>query len=299
MSKNAPLPINYIDRKTGKLCTESVMGNGALNFAYNTLLGRTLWGLLFNTGFLSRLMGAYYDSGLSCNAIKSLLAIPGLNADEAEMPWQNYHSFNDFFTRKLKPGARPFSTDANELSSPADGRILVYPEIAPDKKFPVKGAQRSLNELCATKLPASTYTAAVIRLAPIDYHRYHYPCDCTESGFTQKISGKYHSVNPIAFAKAPDLFVENTRVITLLDSPVFGKFAYLEIGAFGVGSIINTASGSNHLKMDEKGMFKFGGSTVILIMESGKVKFDDDLVENSAKKLETMIRCGERIGVGC
>ena len=299
MNKKSPAPIKYIDRATGKLCTESVMGNGALKFAYNTLLGRSLWGLLFNTGFLSRLMGKYYDSGLSRNAIKSLLAIPGLNPDEAEMPWHNYNSFNDFFTRKLKAGARPFSSAANELSSPADGRLLVYPEIEPDKKFPVKGAERSLNELCATALPAKSYTVAVIRLAPIDYHRYHFPCDCKESGFTKKIPGKYHSVNPIAFSKAPDLFVENSRVITLLDSPVFGRFAYLEIGAFGVGSIINTATGTEHHKMDEKGIFKFGGSTVILIMESGKVKFDTDLVDNSSNQLETLIRCGERIGVSC
>lgn len=296
MNKN--VPVTYIDRATGKLCTESVMGNKALNFAYNTLLGRSLWGFLFGTGVLSRLMGAYYDSRLSHNAIKSLLQIPGLNANEAEMPWQNYSSFNDFFTRKLKPDARLVAVGGNILCSPADGRLLVYPEIAPDIPFPVKGAVRSLNELCGTTLPSESYSVAVARLAPIDYHRYHYPCDCVETGFVKKIAGKYHSVNPIAFAKAPDLFVENTRVITLLDSPVFGRFAYLEIGAFGVGSIVNTAKGENHAKMDEKGMFKFGGSTVILVMESDKVCFDSDLVENSSNNLETLVRCGEKIGTG-
>lgn len=296
MSKT--VPVNYIERATGKLCTESVMGNKALNFAYNTLLGRSLWGVLFGTGFLSRMMGAYYDSKLSHSAIKSLLQIPGLDADEAEMPWKNYKSFNDFFTRKLKPDARPFIADNNVLCSPADGRILVYPEISPDAKFPVKGAVRSLNELCGTELASPHYSIAVIRLAPIDYHRYHYPCDCNETGFCKKIAGKYHSVNPIAFAKAPDLFVENTRVITLLDSPVFGRFAYLEIGAFGVGSIINTATSQNHAKMDEKGMFKFGGSTVILVMETDKINFDRDLIANSARSLETLVRCGEKIGTG-
>ena len=297
MSK--PVPINYIDRATGELCTESVMGNKALNFAYNTLLGRSLWGVLFNTGFLSRVMGAYYDSKLSHNAIKSLLQIKGLNADEAEMPWQNYQSFNDFFSRKLKSNARPAAAGKNVLCTPSDGRLLVYPEIAPDTKFPVKGAVRSLNELCGTELESKHYSVAVVRLAPIDYHRYHYPCDCKETGFVKKIAGKYHSVNPIAFAKAPDLFVENTRVITLLDSPVFGRFAYLEVGAFGVGSIVNTATGQEHAKMDEKGMFKFGGSTVILVMETDKVRFDKDLIENSSRNLETLVRCGEQIGTGC
>jgi phosphatidylserine decarboxylase len=83
-----------------------------------------------------------------------------------------------------------------------------------------------------------------------------------------------------------------------LDSPVFGRFAYLEIGAFGVGSIINTATSQNHTKMDEKGMFKFGGSTVILVMETDKINFDRDLIENSARSLETLVRCGEKIGTG-
>jgi phosphatidylserine decarboxylase len=272
------------------------MGDGALKFAYNTLMGRSLWGLLFNTGFLSGLMGWYYDSKLSKSSIKSLVNIPGLNADEAERDWHTYTSFNDFFTRKLKPGSRPAVMAENILVSPADGRLLVYPEISPDTPFPVKGAERSLNELCATELSADKYSVAVIRLAPIDYHRYHYPCDCRNCGETKRIAGKYHSVNPIAFQKAPDLFVENTRCVTPLYSETFGEFQYLEIGAFGVGSIINTSTGTEHRKDDEKGMFKFGGSTVILIMESGKVRFDEDLVRNSSEKLETLIRCGESIG---
>lgn len=295
MKKNSA-PIQYIDRKSGNLCTESVMGNGALNFAYNTLLGRSLWGVLFNTGFLSRMMGAFYDSRFSRSSIKSLIKIPGLLPEEAEKNWQEYRSFNDFFTRKLKPGARPADMEENTLCSPADGRLLVYLEITPDTPVPIKGSMRSLEALCGKKLSASHYSAAVVRLAPIDYHRYHFPCDCKMIGETVKIPGKYHSVNPIAFQKAPDLFVENTRCITQLKSPCFGEFYFLEIGAFGVGSIVNTASGSKYAKMDEKGYFKFGGSTVILIMDSTKVKFDSDLQKNSSRQLETLIRCGEKIG---
>ena len=290
-------PIQYIDRASGKTCTESVMGNKALNFAYNTLLGRSLWGLLFNTGFLSRLMGWFYDSKLSHNSIKSLLAIPGLNAGEAEKDWHEYRSFNDFFTRKLKNGARPAAAGDDVLCSPADGRLLIYPDVEKDVKIPVKGAVRSLESLCAMELPAQKYSVAVIRLAPIDYHRYHYPCDCNDDGKMVKVKGKYHSVNPIAFAKAPDLFVENTKVVTPLFSPVFGKFFFLEVGAFGVGSIVNTAVAGKHEKLDEKGFFKFGGSTVILVMDAEKIKFDPDLIRNSANKVEMLVRCGEKIGI--
>lgn len=288
-------PITLIDRRTGTVFTENVMGDKALNFAYNTLLGRSLWGMLFNNGLLSHLLGSFYDSSLSKKSIKSLLKIPGIHPEEAEREWHTYKSFNDFFTRHLKPGCRTAAPGDNILCSPADGRLLVYPKISPHAKFPVKGAVRSLTELCKMNLPDANYSVAVIRLAPIDYHRFHYPCDCLDDGDTKKIPGKYHSVNPVAFKKAPDLFVENTRVVTPLSSPVFGKFYYLEIGAFGVGSIVNTTMNKTHLKMDEKGFFKFGGSTVILIMSYSTVEFDSDLVNNSCNNMETLVRVGEKI----
>ena len=291
-------PIQLIDRATGEKFTETVMGQGALNFAYNTLMGRCLWGMLFNTSFFSDIMGKYYDSPKSKKSIKKLLAIPGLKANEADREWHTYSSFNDFFARKLKPGMRPADGGDDVLCSPADGRLLVYPDVAKDAEVPVKGAMRSLEALCGMTLPQARYSVAVVRLAPIDYHRYHYPCACKNDGKPLKIRGKYHSVNPIAFQKAPDLFVENTRVITPLYSPVFGKFYFLDVGAFGVGGIVNTAENiTEHAKLDEKGYFKFGGSTVILIMDAAKIKFDDDLIQNSANQMEMLVRCGEKIGV--
>jgi len=71
----------------------------------------------------------------------------------------------------------------------------------------------------------------------------------------------------------------------------------VDVGAFGVGTIVQTYSGARHAKGDEKGYFKFGGSTVILVAAAGAVKFDDDLVRNSAEGLETRVRCLERIGL--
>jgi phosphatidylserine decarboxylase len=109
------------------------------------------------------------------------------------------------------------------------------------------------------------------------------------------VAGKYHSVNPIALAVCPDVFVENTRQITQLESGKFGSFRYLEVGAFGVGSIIQYTGTGSHLKQSEKGCFKFGGSTVILIFDNAKVKWDSDLLENTAKGYETLIRMGMSI----
>ena len=291
---HSPQNVQYIDRKSGKLVAESVMGDKALRFAYNTLLGRTLWPILFGGRMVSALMGRYYDSAVSRRSIAGLTQIPGCRVDEAEFPPETYSSFNAFFARHLRPGARPFDADGNIIISPADGRLLVFPECVADSPVPVKGAQRTIGELCLTPLPFERAAVAVIRLAPVDYHRYHFPCQCT-MGEKKVFPGKYHSVNPVALCRRPDLFVENTRHVTALDSVAAGSFFMIEVAAFGVGSIIATAMPGEHAKMDEKGYFKFGGSTVILVFDRDRVTFDDDLLKNSASGIETLVRCGERI----
>ena len=287
--------IQFIDRASGNLITETVMGDGALRFAYNTLLGSCLSGLLFNTSFLSGLLGKYYDSKLSRKAIKKLAAIPGCMPEEAEFAPDSYKTFNDFFTRRLKEGMRPYSSSPDVMCSPADGRLLVYENLTANSAVPVKGAQRSISDLCRQAELPENIAVAVVRLAPVDYHRYHYPCDCVQDNEPVAVKGKYHSVNPIAFKRCPDVYTENTRQITELYSDVFGKLIYLEVGAFGVGSIVQTSCAGTHAKMDEKGCFKFGGSTVILVFDNSKVKFDDDLLKNSRNGYETKIRCGEQI----
>ena len=287
--------IKYLDRATGEIVTESVMGDGALRFAYNTLLGRTLWPVLFGGRFVSALMGKYYDSPRSCRNIARLTAIPGCDPAEAEYPVGHYRSFNDFFARRLKSGVRPVDTRAEVLVSPADGRLLVHGDLLPSEPIPVKGAKRSINELCGEVLPEKPLTVAVVRLAPVDYHRYHYPCDCCADGALQVIPGKYHSVNPVALLRRPDLFVENTRHVARFVSPVFGNFLMIEVAAFGVGSIIQTSTGENFRKMDEKGYFKFGGSTVIMVFESDRIRFDEDILTASAQDMEVLVRCGSHI----
>lgn len=289
--------IKFIDRETGKLCTETVMGDGALRFAYETLLGRTLWFGMFYSKLPSALLGKYYDSRLSHGAIPKLANLPGLQLQEAEKDWHDYTSFNDFFTRRLKPGIRPADNAPQVLCAPADGRLLLYTDIDKNAQFPVKGAMRSLEYLCAEALPDARYHAAVFRLAPVDYHRFHYPCECEQVLPARRIAGRYHSVNPIAFKKVPDVFIENTRSISVLENPLFGKMFYIEVGAFGVGSIVQTSGAGKHCKMDEKGFFKFGGSTVILVIPAEKIVFDADLLENSRNGIETLIRCGDRIGI--
>ena len=287
--------VEYIDRASGERITESVMGDGALRFAYETLLGRTLWPVLFGSKAISAIMGWYYDSPKSRKAIASLAAIPGCKADEAEHPISSYPSFNAFFTRKLKPGARPIG---DGMVSPADGRLMLYLNANADTPFPLKGATRRLREVFGPDVPDGEYDIAVIRLAPVDYHRFHFPYACRTPEKVRMIPGEYHSVNPIALVRRPDIYADNERQILACDAD-FGRYWLVDVGAFGVGTIVQTYNGEEHAKGDEKGYFKFGGSTVILIARAGSLKFDDDLVRNSANGLETRVCCGEQIAVTC
>lgn len=288
--------IRYVDRPSGKVVEETVMGDGALKFAYETLLGRTLWPVLFGSRLVSAILGRYYDSPRSRAAIPALANLPGCNPGEAEKSLAAYTSFNDFFTRRLKPRARPFGSG---LASPADGRLLVYPNASLDRPFPLKGAQRTLRTVLAldngTPGACTRMDIAVIRLAPVDYHRFHFPVDCRISGAPRRIPGKYHSVNPIALLRCPDVYADNERMVTACRAG-FGAFFMIEVGAFGVGTIKETFSGESQTKGSEKGYFKFGGSTVILALPANAVAFDADLLDHSREGLETRVRAGESIG---
>ena len=284
-------PIVYIDRATGERVIESVMGDKALRFAYETLLGRTLWPVLFGSRFVSAWLGRRYDSPRSKNDIASLASIPGCRADEAERPIADYPTFNAFFTRRLKPGCRPVG---DGVVSPADGRLRLYLNADADTTFPLKGATRSLREVFDLDAPAGRYDVAVIRLAPVDYHRFHFPVDCEVVSPVRVVPGRYHSVNPIALVRYPDVYADNERQIVKCRA-AFGDFWLVDVGAFGVGTIKQTYEGDRHAKGDEKGYFKFGGSTVIVVFRAGDVTFDDDLVRYSADGFETRVKCGERI----
>ena len=285
-------PIEYIDRATGEKVAESVMGDRALRFAYETLLGRTLWPVLFGSKLVSAIMGRRYDSPCSRKDSPKLASIPGCQPGEAEKPIDAYSSFNDFFTRRLKPGERPVG---DGVVSTDDGRLMLHLSADADKPFPLKGATRSLRAVFVGDAPAGPYDVAVVRLAPVDYHRFHFPCDCTSEGAVRVVAGEYHSVNPIALLRRPDVYEDNERQV-LRCRAAFGDFYLVDVGAFGVGTIVQTFTGDRHAKGDEKGYFKFGGSTVMLVAPAGAIAFDDDLVRNSAEGLETRVLCGERIG---
>jgi phosphatidylserine decarboxylase len=287
--------IEYYDRKTGNLCRETVMGDAAIKWAYQTMSGKIFSHFLFGSSLLSRLLGWYFDSSFSRKKIAKTISDLNIDASEFAEPREAFCSFNDFFTRKLKDSARPFSTNKNDFLSPAEGRLLVYNDIVSDTRVQVKGIEDSLHNLFKRKIDDfNGGKVAVVRLCPADYHRYHFPCEGTVVELV-KIKGSYHSVNPLALDSKKQIFCLNKRTYTLMNTETFGRVAFMEVGAFGVAGIHQTFSGTRVERMQEKGYFTFGGSTIVLVFQKNAVEFETDLLENSRKGIETLVKVGETI----
>jgi phosphatidylserine decarboxylase len=289
-------PIQYYDRESGELKTEKVAAENWLVWLYNNPVGEaTLWTLV-KRKFVSSIYGDMMDRTSSTKKIQPFIEDFEINMNVFQK--QEYNSFNDFFTRKINNNARPIDTAATITVSPADGKILAYADIS-NSDFIVKGYRFNIVSFLDNAELAKKYidgSLLIIRLAPADYHRYHFPISGKVSANT-KIDGDYYSVNPLALRKMTEIFCLNKREYTVVTNPVFGEVVMAEVGATMVGSMVQTYSGDFVTKGDEKGYFKFGGSTVVLLFEKNKISIDDDLLSNTIKGYETSVIQGERIGV--
>jgi phosphatidylserine decarboxylase len=140
-------------------------------------------------------------------------------------------------------------------------------------------------------------TVVISRLCPIDYHRFHFPCNAVIRKI-YKVNGDYLSVHPIATRSKISIFFENKRIISVLQSDDVDQLLMIEVGATCVGSIVQTAEvGRLYFKGEEKGFFSFGGSTVMTIFQEKKVNFAEDLRQNSMNGVETFALMGDDMGV--
>ncbi|TVY35969.1 Phosphatidylserine decarboxylase proenzyme [Lachnellula occidentalis] len=235
--------------------------------------------------------------------IEKFVNFHNLDMSEVLLSTEQFKSFNEFFYRALKPGARPCSAPDNPriIVSPADCRSVVFNRMDEATKIWVKGREFSIERLLGNAYPedAKRYTngaLGIFRLAPQDYHRFHIPVDGV-MGAPKLIEGEYYTVNPMAIRSALDVYGENIRVVVPIDSVAHGRVMVICVGAMMVGStVITRKAGENVKRAEELGYFKFGGSTILTLFEEGTMKFDDDLAANSATALETLIRVGMSIG---
>jgi len=252
---------------------------------------------------LSVKQGKKYDDPASASQIEGFIHFHRLDMSEVLLPIEKFKNFNEFFFRALKPDARPCSAPDNPkiIVSPADCRSVVFNTMEDATRIWVKGREYSVERLLGDAYPmdARRYKGGamgIFRLAPQDYHRFHVPVDGV-MGTPKTIDGEYYTVNPMAIRSALDVYGENIRVVVPIDSEAHGRVMYVCIGAMMVGSTVITRRPGERIKRaEELGYFKFGGSTILLLFEPGRMVFDDDLIENSNAAVETLVRVGMSIG---
>ena len=291
--------VRYIDRRDGELKTEAIYGERPLRWAYGNPLGRLAQWLLIRRWIVSAWYGRRMDTLSSSLKIKPFIEQYGLDEGEFAESVDDYNSFNEFFYRKLKPDARPIDAANDSVVFPADGRHLAFADITAESNFFVKGQSFDLAIFLGDADLAKRYEGGSMilsRLCPVDYHRFHFPCEGNPCP-PRFINGWLYSVNPIALVTRPSIFWENKRVVTAIESPSLGQVQFVDIGATMVGSIRQTYTpGETVAKGEEKGYFAFGGSSVAVLFEKGRVEFDADLLENTVNGFETYARVSDRMG---
>ncbi|ADX46253.1 Phosphatidylserine decarboxylase proenzyme [Paracidovorax avenae ATCC 19860] len=244
-------------------------------------------------------------------AIRRFVARYKVDMSEAENPdIASYATFNDFFTRALRAGARPIA-DAPAVC-PVDGAVSQFGRIDRDQIFQAKGHRYSTTALLGGNAQEAARFAdgsfATIYLSPRDYHRIHMPCDGRLRRMIY-VPGTLFSVNPLTARGVPGLFARNERVVCLFDTPL-GSMALVLVGATIVGSMATVWHGTVNpprtaglrqwtyedgpevllRKGEEMGRFMLG-STVVLLFEPGALRFADTWEPARA------VRLGEPMGL--
>lgn len=260
---------------------------------YGCAAGRLLLKPLTAPG-LSRLAGRFLSTKLSCVFIKPF--IKSNRIDMSQFEPVEYASYNDFFSRRIRPGVRPVDMDPEHLISPADSKLTALP-ITENGRFTLKHTEYTVGSLLKNPALASEYVdgwALIFRLTVDDYHRYCYAFDAEKSD-NVVIPGRLHTVNPIANDFFP-IYKENAREYTILRTERFGDVIAMEVGALLVGKIVNHHGAATVRRGQEKGYFQFGGSTVVLLLKKDTAVLDSDILENSRQGIETVVKFGEKIG---
>ncbi|WP_299011643.1 archaetidylserine decarboxylase [uncultured Shewanella sp.] len=268
---------------------------------------------------LSRLVGKLASAemgAITTIAIKGFIKKYKVNMSEAADPRpESYRSFNDFFTRPLKPGARPLHEQDNAIIHPVDGAISQLGPIKEGRIFQAKGHDYSALALLGNQSDDAKRFMdgdfATIYLAPKDYHRIHMPIEGTLSKMTY-VPGELFSVNPLTAENVPELFARNERVVAIFETAI-GPMAMVLVGATIVASIETVWAGTvtpptgkdvftwdystsgpdaiTLAKGDEMGRFKLG-STVVMLFEKDAI---ERFAENLAPKVVT--RMGEHFAM--
>jgi phosphatidylserine decarboxylase len=227
-------------------------------------------------------------------AIRMFVRSYDVNLDEAIVPPEGFQSFDDFFTRELKPGMRPIDQRADAVVSPADGRIEDFGPVEASSRFLVKGREYDVGELLESVEDGERFrggTFFIVYLSPRDYHRVHAPVD-GRVRYARHVNGTLYPVNSIGLQHVPRLFARNERVVMVQGSR-FGDVATVMVGAIGVGRITTTFDprivtnngresselsygdvGPALVRGGELGRFHLGSTAIVFLGPQHKFRFE-------------------------
>lgn len=263
-----------------------------LELLYHTVPGRLLLKGLVSPG-LSEFCGKFLDSSFS-----KFLISPFIRKNDIRISDYTdceYKSFNDFFSRSIRPELRPLDPDPEHLIAPCDGLLSAY-RISDSTVIPVKHRRYSIDDLLDNPQLASEYrngTCLVFRLCVNHYHRYCY-ADSGTKGKNIHIPGVLHTVRPVALSSVP-VFSQNTREYTLIDTDSFGSVVQMEVGALLVGKIDNYHEACRIQRGQEKGRFLYGGSTIILLLKPHAASISEWVFDAAKNSCEIPVKMGEMI----
>lgn len=263
---------------------------GALNFLYNRAVGRIILKPLCSRT-VSRICGAFLSCRMSKPLIKKFVKNNGIDLNDYES--DNFKCFNDCFCRKIKSGLRPIDNEKNHFISPCDGLLSAY-KITDDTVLPIKQSSYTISELLKGDEISKKYengVCLVFRLCVDHYHRYCY-VDNLKKSENIFVKGKLHTVRPIALERYP-VFVQNCREYTVMETENFGTVTQIEVGAMLVGKIKNLHEQGEFSKGEEKGMFLYGGSTIVVLLEKDKSNINPDYFEKTKNGIEIPVKMGE------
>ena len=281
--------------RDGTEIEKKIIYEGYLGGMYRRLTGRMVLKMLTRP-VVSKCAGWALSTKSSRVLVGPFVRRTGIDLSEYEQV--RFRSYNEFFSRKIRPETRPIDNNPNHLISPCDSQLMVFP-ITEKGVFHVKNTPYTVETLLRDKQKAKEYEGGqimIFRLGVDDYHRYCYVAN-GKKGENVFIPGVLHTVSPVVYDHFP-VYKENAREYCSLHTKEFGEMLMMEVGALMVGKIVNHFQQESAVRRGmEKGYFQFGGSTVILIAKAGAVHVDGDILHNSANGYETIVKYGEKIGI--
>ncbi|GAB1314830.1 hypothetical protein MFIFM68171_05040 [Madurella fahalii] len=228
-----------------------------------------------------------------------------INMDDFEpSDIDKYASFEDFFQRAHRPGARPVheADDASRACCVADSRVVAYESVAESARLWIKGSDFSITNLVMDTVLGPRFAdgpVASFRLSPQDYHRYHSPVTGTVKLF-RSVPGDYYQVDALALRSKVNILTRNRREYVVIETEAFGDVLFVAIGATDVGSVkIHSRfqeQGAPIKKGEELGIFQFGGSSIIVAFQKGRIQFDQDLLDHSKQRVQVAVEVGMSLG---